>query len=101
MTPDPNLVSSAFGADSALLRAKVIRRSLTCHVLGWCSLVPWVGLPCALLAWRQGSAARVEEKETWNPARRYRVLGLTLAALGVTMTILSFAVALLGCWGSR
>lgn len=87
--------SSPVFSDSPILRARAIRRSLACHILGWCSLVPWLGLPCALLAWWQGSAARLDEAQAWNPARTYRLLGLALAALGATITLISAAIAAL------
>ncbi len=60
----------------------MMKASLRCLMFGLLGLLPIIGLPFALAAHRYSFQARRQEKRFWNPARRHRLLGLTLACIG-------------------
>jgi len=98
-------------------RIRIIKRSLRCCAFGWLGLVPILGVPTAVLALllykkvqeelQSLKYARFEfegqtilyrdieneVEQPWNPARKYLVLGCTLAWCGLILSIL----ALGGC----
>jgi hypothetical protein len=64
-------------------KIKMLAASQSCLVFGLLGLLPVIGLPFALFAgWRSGQA-RALEKQHWNPAHEYRILGSTCAVVGV------------------
>lgn len=75
------------GRQRALSRIAAIRQSLCCFTLGIIGLVPLIGLPFAFAAivvfqrgWKNSAA-------DWNPARRYLVLGMVMATLGIFTSV--------------
>jgi len=81
------------------LRIRVIGMSLRCFVYGCLSLLPFVGLLMSAIAlglhFRTMRAAGGE----WNPARRYLIVGYSLAWLGILITACisgGIAAALIG-----
>jgi len=76
----------------ASVRARAIRRSLACFGLGWVALLPWLGVPFALAAWRYSALAHSDERRTWNPARPYRIFGVVLSVVGILLSLAAFVV---------
>ena len=74
--------------------AKVIERSLHCFACGWWSLVPILGIPMLVLAFRDYQFVRITTGTDWNPGERHLVAGITLAAMGGFISAVLF-VALL------
>ncbi|HMJ88512.1 MAG TPA: hypothetical protein VK530_01780 [Candidatus Acidoferrum sp.] len=72
--------------------ADTIAASLRCFILGLLSVVPVVGIVCALMSI---AAYLGTSTDSWNPARRYARLGVLLAAAGLALqtTIVSIALA--------
>jgi len=93
-------------------KIRVIKGSLACFTFGWLALVPILGIPAALRAMalyrrvqnemdeahldriRLGTAAGHkaipnQSLRPWNPAEKYRVLGLVLAWCGLFVSFLA------------
>ena len=60
----------------------MMESSLRCFRYGLLSFLPVIGLPFALLAMWNAGDARFREKQFWNPAKPYRIWGITCAVLG-------------------
>jgi hypothetical protein len=69
-------------------RITLIERSLKCFVLGLLALLPVVGVPFACAALFAASGTLGKASGEWNPARRYVLVGLWCAALGVAVSAL-------------
>jgi hypothetical protein len=66
----------------AAAKIKMMQASIRCLVLGMLAFLPLIGLPFAIAAlWLSGQVRRLE-KRLWNPAKPYRLIGITCAALG-------------------
>lgn len=68
-------------------KIKMLKASQSCLVFGLLGLVPVIGLPFALFAAWRSSQARILEKQHWNAAHDYRILGGTCAAVGALVWI--------------
>ena len=63
-------------------KLKMLRASVRCLVFGLLGLLPVIGLPFALAAlWISGRVRR-QEKQLWNAAKPYRLMGILCAAVG-------------------
>jgi hypothetical protein len=60
--------------------ARAISQSLRCFTFGLLSFVPVVGIACAIMA---VATYMNTSSDGWNPAQRYAVRGVRLAALGL------------------
>ncbi len=67
-------------------RIEVLTGSLRCFVLGWCSLVPLLGLPFGAWAVVVFWKTRGRHTESPNPARAYLAGGLALGLMGVALS---------------
>ncbi len=66
----------------AVIKIKMIKGSMRCFIYGVLGLLPVIGLPFALTAlWTSGSV-RAKERQFWNAAKPYRILGTVCAASG-------------------
>jgi hypothetical protein len=63
-------------------KIKMMRASTRCLTYGIIGLVPVVGLPFGLAALWIGGRVRRQEKQLWNAAKPYRVIGVACAAAG-------------------
>jgi len=67
-------------------KIQVLTGSLRCFVLGWLSLIPWLGMPfgawAAVVYWKTHRTLA----GCSNPARAYLTTGLTLALLGLALS---------------
>ena len=73
---------------------KVIERSLQCLVCGWWSLVPLLGIPMLVLAFRHYQFVRITAGPDWNPGEKQLKAGIILAGIGAFISAVLF-VALL------
>ncbi|MGO8763597.1 MAG: hypothetical protein ACLQSR_00495 [Limisphaerales bacterium] len=64
-------------------KIKMINASLRCFTFGLLSLLPFIGIPFGVLALVESGKVRVAEKQLWNPARPYMMIGGTIAGLSV------------------
>ena len=64
------------------LKIRMMKASLRCLILGLLGLLPIIGPPFAIAALWVSGQARQQEKNFWNAARPYRILGVACAALG-------------------
>jgi hypothetical protein len=71
---------------------RMMQASIRCLVFGLLSLLPVIGLPFAVAALVLSGGIRRQEKQLWNPAQPYRLIGVVCAALG---TIAWFLVGVL------
>jgi hypothetical protein len=71
--------------DSAAAKLKMLQASIRCLVFGLLGLVPVLGLPFALAALWISGRVRQQEKQRWNAARPYRLMGVACAALGAVL----------------
>lgn len=72
---------------AAAMKVKMLRDSMRCFVCGMLSLIPAVGLIFAIAALGISGSVRAKEKQFWNAARPYRIVGTLCAAL---MTVVWF-----------
>lgn len=98
MTARTEIGSEISPAALASTRGELIRRSLTCYVLGWLSLVPWLGLPVGLLVLILSASAAKTSRQVWNPARGYLVAARVMACVGCTLSLLSLLGVAAGAW---
>ena len=72
-------------------RIDLIERSLKCFVLGLLALLPIAGVffACAALIVSSGTLGKARSE--WNPARRYALLGLWCAGIGVALSALGIS----------
>jgi hypothetical protein len=78
----------------AVIKIKMLKGSMRCFTYGVLGLLPVIGLPFALAAlWTSGSV-RAKERQFWNAAKPYRVLGAVCAATGSILwcVILTFII---------
>ena len=69
-------------------KIKMLRSSIRCLVFGLLAFLPVIGLPFAFAAlWISGSVRR-QEKQLWNAAKPYRLIGATCAAFGTIIWLL-------------
>lgn len=69
--------------DLAGAKLKMLQASVRCLVLGLLGLLPLIGVPFALAALWTAGRVRQQEKQFWNAARPYRLVGVVCAALGL------------------
>ncbi len=67
---------------NAETKIKMLKGSMRCFMFGMLGLLPVIGLPFALAALWISGRVRVREKQLWNAAKPYRMVGITCAALG-------------------
>jgi hypothetical protein len=68
--------------DPVAAKLRMMNESIRCLVLGVLSLIPIIGVGCAVFALWYSYSARRREKFFWNPAKAQRIIGLVCAALG-------------------
>ena len=68
--------------NNATAKIQMLNGSMKCFVFGLLGLLPVIGFPFALAALWISGQARVKEKQFWNAARPYRILGVVCAAVG-------------------
>lgn len=90
--------------NDAIAKITMIRCSMRCFTYGLIGLLPFVGLPFAVLALWNGGRARVRERVHWNVAKPYRIWGVICAGLGTIVWVLAAALiivdALTGAWNN-
>jgi hypothetical protein len=83
-------------------KIKMMKGSIRCLIFGVLALVPVIGLAFGLAALWLSGLVRQDEKQFWNAARPYRVLGVTCAAVGTILwgSLLVFVVgsAVIAAW---
>jgi hypothetical protein len=77
---------------SPAAKIKMMKASIRCLIYGLLALVPVIGLPFGLAALWISGRVRKQEKLLWNPARPYRIFGVSCAAGG---TLIWFIVVVL------
>jgi len=73
-------------------KIKMMKGSIRCLIFGLLALLPVIGFPFGLAALWIAGQVRVKEKQFWNPAGPYRVVGVLAATTG---TLLWFIVVVL------
>ena len=73
-------------------KIKMIRASIRCLVYGLLSFLPGIGFPFAIVALWVGGSVRKQEKQLWNAARPYRLIGVTCAAVSCILWLLMGSV---------
>ena len=76
----------------AAKKIKMMKGSVRCLVFGLVSFLPGIGVPFALAALVTSGGVRRYEKELWNAARDYRVIGITCATVSLVIWFLVAAV---------
>jgi len=84
--------------DPVAAKLRMMNESIRCLVLGVLSLIPIIGVGCAVFALWNSYSARRREKFFWNPAKAQRIIGLVFASLGALVwsavdTCLIFSMA--------
>lgn len=69
-------------------KSEMLRRSMRCFVLGWWSLVPFLGVIPAALALVDFRAVVLGKGRRWNASRTRLLLGAMLAGLGLLLTLI-------------
>lgn len=64
----------------AVAKLNMLQSSIVCLVFGLLAMLPLIGLPFAVAAlWLSGNIRR-QEKQLWNAAKPYRLIGAICAA---------------------
>jgi hypothetical protein len=63
----------------------MINTSRRCFTCGMLSLLPVIGIPFAVAALVYAGKVRVAEKQLWNPARPYMMIGGIVASLSLIL----------------
>ena len=71
--------------NAATAKIQMLNGSMRCFVFGLLGLLPFVGLPFGLAALWISGRVRVKEKQFWNAARPYRILGVVCATVGTVL----------------
>lgn len=66
----------------AASKIKMLQASTRCLAYGMLALLPIIGLPFAIAALWLSGRVRQQEKQFWNAAKPYRLIGTACAALG-------------------
>ncbi len=75
-----------------LSKIEMIERSMSCFVLGLCSLLPVIGIPFAVVALLRGLRVAAGQGEMWNPAQRYLIVGRWLAWTTLLLTVATVVI---------
>ncbi len=67
-------------------KIRVIEGSLRCHVWGWLSLIPLLGLPAGVIAVVEYQMIARQSRGQWNAARNYLKAGLLLGIFGILLS---------------
>ena len=78
----------------ALDKIEMIERSLRCFACGLLGLLPFIGIPFAVVAIRDFLRLFLC-KEPWNPAGRYLRVGGACATAGILLNLLLVAAIVL------
>jgi hypothetical protein len=78
--------------DAPADKIRMLKASMRCLGFGLAALLPVVGLPFTLAAISSSYSARRLEKQFWNPAKPYRILGLICGILGALIWIMVVAI---------
>jgi hypothetical protein len=73
---------------SEMPKSEMLRRSLRCFVLGWWSLVPFLGVIPAALALVDLRAVVNGKGRRWNAARNRLLIGAILAGCGLLLSLI-------------
>jgi hypothetical protein len=68
--------------NNATAKIKMMKSSIRCLIFGLLGLLPVIGLPFALAALWISGRVRAQEKQFWNAAKPYRVIGAVCAGVG-------------------
>ncbi len=66
----------------------MLESSRQCFICGLLGLLPVIGIPYAFAALWIGGRVRVQERQYWNAAKPYRILGVALATFALLSTLL-------------
>jgi hypothetical protein len=78
--------------DLPAAKIKMMKASTRCMIFGVLALLPVIGFPFALAALWISGRVRVQEKQFWNAARPYRIVGVACAAAGAVIWFLVVAL---------
>lgn len=88
--------------NDAAAKITMIRCSRRCFGFGLAGMLPFIGLPFAVLALWNGGRARVRERQYWNAAKPYRIWGVVCAGIGTIIWALVAGIlifnAVTGAW---
>ena len=70
---------------NAVGKIKMMKASMRCLVFGMLALLPAIGLPFGVAALWISGRVRAREKQFWNAAKPYRIVGTVCAAIGTVL----------------
>jgi hypothetical protein len=71
--------------NNATAKIKMMKSSIRCLIFGLLGLLPVIGLPFALAALWISGRVRAQEKQFWNAAKPYRIIGAVCAGVGTVV----------------
>jgi hypothetical protein len=80
---------------TAVDQATLIRKSLTIFVCGLIGALPILGLVPGTFALVSALRIHFSSRQTWNPASRYLRVGAALALVGIGVSALIIAAAII------
>lgn len=72
----------------AMDKIELIQRSLRAFFFGVPGIVPFLGIPFAIVAAANNSQIKRRRGSHWNPAQRYLFWGMVCARTGIILTLL-------------
>jgi len=68
---------------AAEIKIQMLKYSIRCFIFGLLGFLPVLGFGFGIAALRMAGLARAAEKNFWNAARPYRILGVLAAAISL------------------
>jgi hypothetical protein len=81
---------------NAETKIKMLKGSMRCFAFGLLGLLPVVGLPFAIAALWISVPVQAKEKQFWNAAKPYRIVGTTCAEVVVIFWAGILAIIVIG-----
>jgi uncharacterized membrane protein len=72
----------------AMDKIELIESSMRAFLFGLLGIVPFLGIPFALVAVVNSAHIRRRAATQWNPAHRYLFWGMVCARIGITLTLI-------------
>ncbi len=69
--------------NAAVVKIKMLNTSLRCFVFGLLGLLPVIGIPFAVAALALSGQVEAGQRQFWNAARPYWIVGIIAAIVGL------------------
>ena len=82
-------------SDAPLVKIKMIEGSLRCFAMGLVGVLPFIGIPFAVVAINDFRKVFFNRSNYWNPAEIYLRVGMACATAGILLDLLIVGIILI------